>query len=106
MTLFVLAKEYCFVPEENLEPNSAGLKSSRTRGVRHKSLEENCSAWIKERSLIGHIMCLEKNPRKIVESEILTGRCPVQSFSFKVCFVLWIKNVEQDTCWYRDPMPF
>ena len=106
MTLFVLAKEDCFVSEDNLEPNSARLKSSRTRGVRHKFLEENCSAWIKERSLIGHIMCLEKNPRKIVESDILTGRCPVQSFSFKVCFGLWIKNVEGYTCWYRNPMPF
>ena len=60
MTLFVLAEEDCFAPEENLKPNSTGLKSSRTRGVRHKSLEENHSAWIMERSLIGHIMCPEK----------------------------------------------
>ena len=72
MTLFVLAKEDCFAPEENLEPNSAGLKSSQTRGVRKKSLEENHSAWIKERSLIGHIMCSEETPKKILESDILT----------------------------------
>ena len=72
MNLFVLAKEDCFALEENLEPNSAGLKSLRTRGVRHKSLEENPSAWIKERSLIGHIMCSEEIPQKILESDILT----------------------------------
>ena len=72
MTFFVLAKEDCFAPEENLEPNSAGLKSSRTRGNRHKSLEENHSTWINERSLIGHIMCSEENPKKILESDILT----------------------------------
>ena len=70
--MVVLAKEDCFAPEENLEPNSAGLKSSQTRGVRHKSLEENHSAWIKERSLIGHIMCSEETPKKILESDILT----------------------------------
>ena len=72
MTLLVLAKEDCFAPEENLKPNSAGLKSSRTRGNSHKSLEENHSAWIKERSLIGHIMCSEETPKKILESDILT----------------------------------
>ena len=71
MTLLVLAKEDCFAPEENLEPNSAGLKSSWTRGVRRKSLEENHCAWIKERSLIGHIICSEESPKKILESDIL-----------------------------------
>ena len=68
----MLAKEDRFAPEENLEPNSAGLKSSRTRGNRHTSLEENHSAWIKERSLIDHIMCSEETPKKILESDILT----------------------------------
>ena len=34
-------------PEENLEPNSAGLKSSQTRGVWHKSLKEIHAAQIK-----------------------------------------------------------
>ena len=72
MTLSVFAKEDCFAPEENLEPNSARLKSSWTRGVRHKSLEENHSAWIKKRSLIGHIMRSEETPKKILESNILT----------------------------------
>ena len=43
---FVLpSEEDCVLdPEENLEPNSAGLKSSRTGGVWHKSLEESRSA--------------------------------------------------------------
>ena len=68
----MLAKEDRFAPEENLEPNSAGWKSSRTRGNRHTSLEENHSAWIKERSLIDHIMCSEETPKKILESDILT----------------------------------
>ena len=27
------SQQRCFAPEENLEPHSAGLKSSRTRGV-------------------------------------------------------------------------
>ena len=52
--------------------NSAGLKSSRTRGNGHKSLKENHPAWIKERSLISHIICSEETPKKILESDILT----------------------------------
>ena len=41
-------KERCgLAPEENLERNSAGLKNSQTKGVWHKSLEENHSAQIK-----------------------------------------------------------
>ena len=55
-----------------LEPNSAGLKSSQNRGVRYKSLEENTSAWIKDRSLIDHIRCSEETPKKILKSDILT----------------------------------
>ena len=70
MTLFVLAKEDYFALEENLESNSTGLKCSRTRRIRYKSLEENHSAWIKERSLIGHIMCSEETAKKILELEI------------------------------------
>ena len=57
-------------PAENLEPNSAGLKSSRTGGVWHKSLEESHSARIKERSLLGHLWCPEGSERKILESDI------------------------------------
>ena len=67
MTLFVLAMEDYFALEENLESNSTGLKCSRTRGVRYKSLEENHSAWIKERLLIGHIMCSEETAKNILE---------------------------------------
>ena len=53
---FILtSEEDCFLaPGENLEPNSAGLKSSRTRGVWHKSLEESHSAQIKGKSLLGN----------------------------------------------------
>ena len=57
-------------PTENLEPNSAGLESLRTRGVWHKSLEESHSARIKERSLLGHWMCPEGTQQKILESDI------------------------------------
>ena len=47
---FLPSQEDCILaPEENLVPNSAGLKSSQTRGVWHKSLEESHSAQIKER---------------------------------------------------------
>ena len=41
MLNFILPSEddCALAPEENLEPNSAGLKSSQTRGVWHKSLK-------------------------------------------------------------------
>ena len=69
---FILpSEEDCFMaPGENLEPNSAGLKSSRTRGVWHKSLEESHSAQIKGRSLLGHLVCSEETQRKNLESDI------------------------------------
>ena len=68
---FLPSEEECnSTPEENLEPNSAGLKSSRTGGVWHKSLEESHSAQIKERSLLGHLMCSEETQKKILESDI------------------------------------
>ena len=69
-------KEDCFAPEENLEQNSANLKSSQTRGLWHKSQEENHSAWIKKRSLPGHIMCSEEALKKILESDIF---CIIES---------------------------
>ena len=65
--------------EGNHEPNSSGLKSSRFRGDWLKSLEENHTARIKERSLFGHIICSESLPpppkkikikKKILESDI------------------------------------
>ena len=57
-------------PEENLEPNSAGLKSSQTRGVWHKSLEESHSAQIKEKSMLGHLVYSEETTKKFLESDI------------------------------------
>ena len=66
----VLSKEVCFVTKENLEPNLAGLKSSGTREDWCKSLKENHSALIKERSLLGHIMRSEEAQKKILESDI------------------------------------
>ena len=57
-------------PDENLEPNSAGLKSPRTRGVWHKSLEESQAAQINKRSLLGHILYSEETRKKILESDI------------------------------------
>ena len=56
--------------KENLEPNSAGLKSSRTGGVWQKSLEESHSARINERSLLGHLLCPEGTQKQIPESDI------------------------------------
>ena len=49
MLNFILSSEddCALAPEENLEPNSAGLKSSQTRGVWHKSLKEIHAAQIK-----------------------------------------------------------
>ena len=84
-------------PAENLEPNSAGLKSSRTRGVCHKSLEESHSARIKERSLLGHLMCPECTQQKILESDIfrtlgsegvteIGALCKVSSSKFVLVF--------------------
>ena len=57
-------------PEEKLDPNSAGLMSQRTGGTWNKSLEEAHSAQVKERSLLGHLVCSEKTQKKILESDI------------------------------------
>ena len=65
-----LEEDCNLTPEENLEPNSAGLKSSRTRGVWCKSLEESHSAQIKEKSLLGHLVCSEETQKKILESDV------------------------------------
>ena len=69
---FVLpSEEVCVLaPEENLESNSAGLKSSRTGGVWHKSPEESHPAQVKEKSLLGHLVCSEETQRKILEPDI------------------------------------
>ena len=69
--IFILpSEEECALAlEENLEPNSAGLKISRTREVWHKSLEV-FHTQIKEKSLLGRILCSEETQRKIVESDI------------------------------------
>ena len=70
INFFVPSEEECnSTPEENLEPNSASFKISRTGGVWHKSLEESHSAQIKERSLLGHLMCSEETQKKILESD-------------------------------------
>ena len=65
-----MEEECSSTPEEDLEPNSTGLKSSRTGEVWHKSLEEFHSAQVKERSLFGHLLCSEKIQKKILESDI------------------------------------
>ena len=69
--IFILpSEEECdLAPEENLEPKSAGLEISRTREVWHTSLEV-FHAQIKEKSLLGCILCSEETQRKIVESDI------------------------------------
>ena len=68
---FLPSEDECIpTPEENLEPHSAGLKSSRTGGVWHKSLEESHSAQIKERSLLEHLVCSEETQKRILESDI------------------------------------
>ena len=68
--VFPLEEDCNLAPEENLEPNSAGLKSSRSRGVWRKSLEESRSAQIKEKSLLDHLVCSEETQRNILESGI------------------------------------
>ena len=63
---FVLpSEEDCVLaPEENLEPNSASLKSSRTGGIWHKSLEESHPAQVKEKSLLDHLVCSEETQKR------------------------------------------
>ena len=85
----------------------------RARGVWHKSLEEPDSAQIKERSLLGHFVCSEETQKRfwsrmfsIFWNLSHRDRCSVQSFSFKVCIGLLIKNGEGETLSYWDPMPF
>ena len=71
--LILSSEEDCSpAPVENLEPNSAGLNSSRTIRAWHKSLEESHSALIKEKSLLGHLVCWEETQRKILESDIFS----------------------------------
>ena len=62
MLFFILpSQDDCaLAPEENLDQNYAGLKSSRTRGVWRKSLEESHAAQIKERAFLGHILGSEE----------------------------------------------
>ena len=69
---FILPSEEDSVraPKENLDPNSAGLGSSRTGGVWNKSLEEAHSAQVKEKSLLGHLVSSEETQKKILESDI------------------------------------
>ena len=68
---FLPLEEECIPsPEENLGPNSAGLKSSLTGGVWHKSLEESHSAQIRDGSLLGNLVCLEETQKKILVSDI------------------------------------
>ena len=64
------AEDSVRAPEENLDPNSADLASSRTGGVWNKSPEEAHSAQVKERSLLGHSVCSEETQKKILESDI------------------------------------
>ena len=63
---FILPSEEDSVrfPKENLDPNSAGLKKSGTGGVWNKSLEEAHSAQVKERSLLGHLICSEETQKR------------------------------------------
>ena len=74
--IFILpSEEDCnLTPEENLEPNSAGLKSLRTRGVWHESLEESHSAQIKEKSLLGYLVCSEETQKEIIKPDIFRIR--------------------------------
>ena len=44
--------------------------SPRTGGAWNKSLEEAHSAQVKERLLLGHLVCSEKTQKKILESDI------------------------------------
>ena len=68
---FLPSEEECnSTPDENLEPNSADLKSSRTGEVWYKSLEESHSAQIQKRSLLGHLICSEDTQKKILELDI------------------------------------
>ena len=91
------------------------MKISRTRGVWCKSLEQNHSARIKERSLPGHIMCSEEAQKKILESDIFRileseGVTEIGALykvsPSKFVLVFGSKKDEGETCWYRDPMPF
>ena len=54
---------------ENLESNSASLKSSRTR-LNLAQVSGGDSARIKEKSLLGHTMCSEEAQKKILKSNI------------------------------------
>ena len=65
--LFSLRKKILFGFLRRIYPNSAGLVNSRTGGVWNKSLEEAHSAQVKERSLLGHLICSKETQKKILE---------------------------------------
>ena len=44
---------------------------SRTGRVWHKAFKEDYAAQIKEKSLLGHIVCPEETQQRILESDIL-----------------------------------
>ena len=57
-------------PEENPDPNSAGLANSRTGGAWNRSREEAHSAHAQARSLLGHLITSEETQKKILEADI------------------------------------
>ena len=79
---FVLSskEDYFLTPGENLQPPTAGSKSPRTGGAWPKCLHEEYAAQIRERILLGHLVCskeilekiLESNTSLILESEKVT----------------------------------
>ena len=55
---------------ENLEQPPTGLKISQARGVWLKTLDEDYTAQVRERSLHGDLVCSEEIPENILESNI------------------------------------
>ena len=58
-------------PQENPDPNSAGLTNSRTGRAWNRSREEAHSTHAHERSLPGHLITSEETQKKILEADIL-----------------------------------
>ena len=92
-------------PEENLEPNSTGLKSSKLEEF-GTSPEESHSTQIKDRSLLGHLVCSEETQKKILESDIFHSLESERVREIGAMYKVSIKNGERKTSRLRDPMTF
>ena len=98
-------------PEENFVTPLAGSKSWQAWWVVAQCSREERAAQVKEKSLLGDLLCSELLPKKFLELDIFLhsrkwGKHPVWNFFLKVLFDFWIKNGDGEVASYWYPYPF